>query len=198
MSSSATREEIRLAYRQLARQHHPDTVGDGSAVRMAQINEAWHVLSDPGRRAMYDAQSRGSYAQRAQAATAREHTGSAATTRTATRVAPAPPPPPHATPARFPWRLMLVLAVLGIAFVLVNAALTKPSTPAVPDNLMTVGSCVDIAGNGDAIEVACDGSNDGIVGALVPFDALCPQDTETHRDHQGMGLVCVRLATVNR
>ncbi|MCU1386700.1 MAG: DnaJ domain, partial [Ilumatobacteraceae bacterium] len=43
MSTSATRDEIRVAYRRLAREHHPDTKGDASAVRMAQINEAWRV-----------------------------------------------------------------------------------------------------------------------------------------------------------
>lgn len=45
---------IRHAYRELARQHHPDFGGD--LRRMMSVNEAWHVLSDPERRASYDAQ----------------------------------------------------------------------------------------------------------------------------------------------
>ena len=51
----AAAEEIRGAYRRLARQHHPDTSGDpGSAALMRQINEAWEVLRDPLRRGEYD------------------------------------------------------------------------------------------------------------------------------------------------
>jgi curved DNA-binding protein CbpA len=45
---------IRRAYRELARSHHPDFGGDTR--RMMSINEAWHVLSDPERRASYNKQ----------------------------------------------------------------------------------------------------------------------------------------------
>ena len=51
----ASRREIARAYRALARQHHPDA-GAPAAERMARINEAWHVLSDPNRRARWDRQ----------------------------------------------------------------------------------------------------------------------------------------------
>ncbi len=88
---------------------------------------------------------------------------------------------------------MLLMAGFGIAFILVNAAVTKPDKPAVPDNIVQTGSCVKIAGNGDAVEVACDGPRDGVVVALIGFDALCPPATEGHRDHQGMGQVCVEM-----
>jgi len=89
---------------------------------------------------------------------------------------------------------MLVLAVLGIAFVLINAALTKPSAPPPPDNMLGPGSCVDIEINGDAREVECDGHNQGVVVALIAPDKLCPATTEPHRDRQGLGTACVRLA----
>ncbi|CAB4875600.1 unannotated protein [freshwater metagenome] len=149
---------------------------------MAQINEAWRVLSDPGRRAVYDA----------------GRDGSAASASTQ-RPAPGPATMPVASvqyeqPARFPWRFMLVLAALGIGFVLVNAAFTKPGQPAKPDNLLEAGSCVSIADNGDAIEVECLAPNDGVVETLITFDSVCGQGTESHRDRQGMGQVCVRLA----
>lgn len=49
---TADRREIQRAYRALARRSHPDFGGDESA--MARLNEAWHVLSDPARRAAYD------------------------------------------------------------------------------------------------------------------------------------------------
>jgi hypothetical protein len=48
----ASSDEIRTAYRQAARAHHPDTGGD--ARRMADLNAAWHALGDPQRRAAYD------------------------------------------------------------------------------------------------------------------------------------------------
>ena len=50
----ATAAEVRAAYRRAARDHHPDA--GGSARRMSEVNAAWHVLSDAGRRAAYDRQ----------------------------------------------------------------------------------------------------------------------------------------------
>ena len=47
---------IRRAYRDLARRHHPDFGGDTR--EMVGINDAWHVLGDPARRASYDRQLR--------------------------------------------------------------------------------------------------------------------------------------------
>src|SRR5512141_147562 len=52
---NATGDQIRSAYRRLAKQHHPD-VGDAAdgAERFKQITEAYEVLSDPERRQRYD------------------------------------------------------------------------------------------------------------------------------------------------
>jgi len=49
----ASHEEIRRAYRVLAQRHHPDLGADTSAT-MAEINAAWEVLGDPGKRQAYD------------------------------------------------------------------------------------------------------------------------------------------------
>jgi curved DNA-binding protein CbpA len=51
---SATPEVISAVYRQLAKQHHPDRAGPASERRMAEINEAFAILSDPAKRARYD------------------------------------------------------------------------------------------------------------------------------------------------
>ncbi len=52
----ATEAEIKQAYRKLARKHHPDlNPGDKSAeARFKEINEAFEVLSDAGKRQKYD------------------------------------------------------------------------------------------------------------------------------------------------
>lgn len=53
---NATQEEIKRAYRRLAMQYHPDrNQGDKSAEeRFKDISEAYEVLSDPAKRALYD------------------------------------------------------------------------------------------------------------------------------------------------
>jgi len=55
VSRSATPEEIKKAYRRLARQYHPDVSDAPDAeARFKEINEAYQVLSDPEKRATYD------------------------------------------------------------------------------------------------------------------------------------------------
>jgi curved DNA-binding protein CbpA len=53
VASKATYDEIRAAYRELARTTHPDTGGDPE--RFGLIAEAWEVLSDKDEREYYDA-----------------------------------------------------------------------------------------------------------------------------------------------
>lgn len=50
----AAAAEVRRAYLDLARRHHPDQGSGGDAARMAEVNAAWEVLGDPRRRAHYD------------------------------------------------------------------------------------------------------------------------------------------------
>jgi curved DNA-binding protein len=59
---TASADEIKRAYRQLARKHHPDlqpaAERAGAAERFKEINEAYEVLNDPDKRAKYDALGR--------------------------------------------------------------------------------------------------------------------------------------------
>ena len=55
VSKSASSEEIKSAYRKLARQHHPDIdKSAGADVRFKEIGEAYQVLSDPQKKQSYD------------------------------------------------------------------------------------------------------------------------------------------------
>lgn len=50
----ATAEQIRRAYRDLAKQHHPDTGVKGGEKKFAAIAAAYEVLSDSAKRREYD------------------------------------------------------------------------------------------------------------------------------------------------
>ena len=52
VSRNATEDEIKKAYRKLARTHHPDAGGDEA--KFKEINEAYEVLSDKKKRQLYD------------------------------------------------------------------------------------------------------------------------------------------------
>ena len=52
VSRTATADEIKKAFRKLARTHHPDAGGDEQ--KFKEINEAYEVLSDDKKRQMYD------------------------------------------------------------------------------------------------------------------------------------------------
>jgi molecular chaperone DnaJ len=56
VARGASEDEIKRAYRALAREHHPDVAHDKSKAehRFKEINEAYEVLSDPNKRSHYD------------------------------------------------------------------------------------------------------------------------------------------------
>jgi molecular chaperone DnaJ len=55
VTRGAAQDEIKKAYRRLARQYHPDVNKESDAeAKFKEINEAYEVLSDEQKRAMYD------------------------------------------------------------------------------------------------------------------------------------------------
>lgn len=56
VEETADEEEIRRAFRDLAKAHHPDHAGDSSSDRFREIRDAYDVLSDRARREAYDGQ----------------------------------------------------------------------------------------------------------------------------------------------
>jgi molecular chaperone DnaJ len=55
VSPDAGADEIKRAYRQLARRYHPDISGDDRGAAFLEVSRAYEVLRDPLRRGSYDA-----------------------------------------------------------------------------------------------------------------------------------------------
>jgi DnaJ-class molecular chaperone len=110
--TDASSDTLRRAYRVAAQRHHPDRSGSDSAAqgRMADINEAYAVLSHPQRRASYDRWMR------------------ARATRRAADAALA-----AARPSRFSasWPWGLVAATTAFALFTVGTAVYKSTAPAI-------------------------------------------------------------------
>lgn len=144
---------------------------------MTSINEAWSVLSDPARRARYDADLR---------------VGADSAAPVVENNPPVHSRPVDMSPARFPWRFVLGLVVVAAAAILILGAITDSGEPTPIDNLIQVGSCVDLDdARGEAFEVPCDGLQEAEVTEIVPFDGVCSAGLTGYRDRQGMGKVCV-------
>lgn len=122
VSRHAAPEGVRSAYRKLAQRYHPDKMqGHQDAARvMAALNEAYAVLSDPHKRALYDRSIAGA---KARAAAAR-------------RVAPQP----RLREPAWPWWLLFatvafaMLAIGAVAYRMIFpvvdvAAVQAPRTP---------------------------------------------------------------------
>lgn len=55
INKNASEQEIKTAYRSLAKKYHPDKLKDGTSdQKMQELNEAYEILSNPEKRSVYD------------------------------------------------------------------------------------------------------------------------------------------------
>lgn len=156
---------------------------------MTAVNEAYRVLSEPGRRAVYDRALLSGGPTGTESAP--DHGGDLDQPAAATVVGPHSRLSPDG-PARVPWKLMLVAAAVGSALVLVTAIFNDLPSQEPPDGILRTGSCVEVEANGDVREIACTNSPaDVVVSLLLPTGATCPAHLATHRDRLGLGTACL-------
>jgi DnaJ domain len=177
--------QIRDAYRQLALVFHPDTSGAASD-DMALLNEAWHTLSDPARRDVYDASLRPRVATSRRFDALLDDDGESEPLPTAHR---------FAEPRRWPAAALMVMAAMGVIFVFtayavsggrgtVETEITKP---------LVVDACVSIRPGAAAVEVPCARPHFGVVKAVMDRGAKCLLGTEGYFDRNSDAMVCVHV-----
>ena len=187
VAPTATPEEIRTAYRNLVRVHHPDKHEGKTSIQMLEINEAWRVLSDPVLRYKYDADLRAHRNEVDEDEALQRHERLQNIAVDADRR--------HYSPAKFPWKFVVAVIVLGTILILGLGAFSQSNEPAPIDNVLRVGSCVAINEiQQEAYEVSCADVHAGVVQQIIPFDAVCPYPLTAYRDRQGMGQACVALS----
>ena len=175
VSAEASIDDIRRAYRELMRALHPD-INQNSAngsQRMTEINLAWKTLSSPQSRRAYDASV---FVSKYSTVNGGERSAE---------------PVAMYSPARFPWRGLVIASVIGAVLVLIGHALATPSAPRPIDQLLSSGSCVNIDSSLSAVEISCSQPHDAVVEQLIAIDRSCPLEMGQFQDRQGMGTVCV-------
>ena len=170
VAPGASQDEIRTAYRAAARRLHPDRAGHDprAADHMAELNAAYAALQQ----------------RKGQTPTFAEPADQSSTR----PVAPVAP----VVAARFPWRLVAGLAVVGSLVVIAGALFATPEDPERPDGVLQIGSCVRVNAAGFAIEEPCTSDRARfVVRAIVPTDSGCGAGDNGYLDRLGLGRVCV-------
>lgn len=195
VSQDASANELRRAYRERARQLHPDVnAAPGAEDAIRTLNDAWAILGDEARRNRYDA---------ALAATA-------AVRIVAHQVTPRQPEATYPVALRILRPSVLMIAVLGIIFLVTAYAgprsndhgvppsrtpssagrsTISPLTSApAPDSL--IGKCLLIQPGYDAV-TPCNQPNNGQVVADVAQVAQCPPGSVGYQLAGRAQLVCL-------
>ncbi len=150
---------------------------------MAALNEAWHTLSDPGRRSQYDASLQ-------VASRSARPAGPSAVDEVDDWVGLAGP---TASPPRWPAAAIMLIGAMAVIFVFTAYALSSSngSTLLSGNEPVAVGSCVVIRPKASAVVVPCQGPHYGMVRAVVTRGERCPLGTEGYFDRNAPEQVCV-------
>ena len=189
-------EAVRRAYLQRARQLHPDRYVDAGPEQrnaaersMQEVNEAWRVLGDAGRRRRYDAELN-------PVVTARSR-WEADDDRFATRPDGTMPEAvevldPTARVIRgLPWIVLIV--VLFAIFVFTAYAVTGNPATTQPGGSTGIGGCVTVAEGPTVQSAACGSPGARAVAAQVGITQACPTDTERLQPATGSVAYCLEV-----
>jgi hypothetical protein len=201
VGATASADDIRAAFRRRAREVHPDrqpgsVSGPGGIASsshheqaMRELNEAWRVLGDPGRRRAYD---------RSLVAGSEVHPRARPPGVDPDDVPyfhePAEPGDIGVIVARaLPW--VVALAVLVGIFVFTAFAGGTDDDRVSGSDL--VGKCVRLERGGVVSSVACEEPNDGRVDLVAARASLCPEESSAVRLASQVSWLCLRDASAS-
>lgn len=198
VTAGSSIDELRRAYRELARELHPDRhlqsdpqQAAKAAERMVDVNAAWAVLSNPGARELYDLELRlaGGGARGGMGGTgsggglpSSTHADQSTNAGSAHGVRYSPLREDHGHPVIRGLLWFLVLGVLAAIFVLTAYAANSVDPPSIPSTttgvpmLLGAGDCVDQV-PGAVNVVPCSAAHDATIERLVPLGRPCPAGT---------------------
>ncbi len=183
---TADQIDIRRAYLDLARRHHPDRVADASrpdatGSKMREVNEAWRVLGEPVRRRRYDLELAAILDQQKRRPPGRP---SSPPRKEYIPTAPVESEAAVRVVGLIPW--VLAVAVLAGIFVFTAYATGANSTPSattapvsVPEVIeeLVPGTCIRLTSGGSFLIMDCNASHDGQVEVVAPLYGPCPAGT---------------------
>jgi DnaJ-domain-containing protein 1 len=190
----ARADAVRQAYLQRARELHPDRFIDagpaqrGEAERsMQEVNEAWRVLGDPGRRRRYDAELNPVTTARARWDTDDERFQSRPDGTMPDQVESLEPT--ERVIRGLPW-IILIVVLLAI-FVFTAYAVT--GNPATTRPGIRVGGCVTVADGPTVQSASCGTPGARVVVAQVGITQPCPEGSERLQPATGTIAYCLEV-----
>jgi DnaJ-domain-containing protein 1 len=185
---------VRQAYLERARLLHPDRYIDAGPVQrseaersMQEVNEAWRVLSDPGRRRHYDAELDPVTTARARWAVDDERFASRPDGTMPDQIESLEPT--ERVIRGLPWIILIV--VLFAIFVFTAYAVT--GNPATTQPGTGVGGCVTVADGPTVQSAACGTPGARAVVARVGITQPCPDGSERLQPATGSTAYCLEV-----